>query len=141
MKRGRNSLEWLALSSLLCMLFCHSIVTADKMIDSAFDSSVQASYSVANMENLSYASSVRSTLIGADGSVPGEVHYSFSIKGTNSSAGALGFARSEFLVSSLEGRDTGSNLSSERFWKDVTEVSGTIVNFRKNFDYTSGLRL
>lgn len=109
----------------------------------AFDNSVSISSSVVNMQTGALESSLRSSLVGVDGSAPGVVHYSFSISGVNGSAygGAVGTAKTEFVISSLEGRDTLLNISSERTWKDSTEVTGTIVNFRKNFDYTSGIRL
>lgn len=143
MNQRKYSHKWIAFFLLFLVFFLIPVVPADKTTKSAFDSSIQASSSVSNMEKLSYTSSLRSTLIGSDGSVPGEVHYSFSITGLNSTTdpGAIGMARSEFLISSLEGRDLDRNISYERFWKDSTEVSGTIVNFRKNFDYTSGFRL
>ena len=108
----------------------------------AFDNTVSVSSSVSNMQSVAYESKLRSSLVGQAGS-PGEVHYSVSISGVNGSAegGAVGTARTRFVVASLEGRDTLLNASSEREWRDSTEVTGTIVNFRKTFDYGSGIRL
>lgn len=108
-----------------------------------FDNSVSTSSSVANMQEVALESSLRSSLVSEDGSIPAEVHYSFSISGMNGSAygGAVGSVKTEFIASSLEGRDSLLNASSERVWRDTAEVSGTIVNFRKNFDYASGIRV
>lgn len=109
----------------------------------AYSSSVHTSSSVSNIENAAIESSLRSSLVGDDGSIPGAVHYTFSISAANKSAsgGAIGSARTEFVVSSLEGRDTNLNASSERIWRDQTAVTGTIMNLLKNFDYTSGIRI
>lgn len=125
------------------LMFCTFISGTSADVIPAFDSTVSASSSVSNMQEVAYESKLRSSLVGEDGSVPGEVHYSVSISGINGSAsgGAIGTARTNFVVSSLEGRDTLLNTSSERVWRDSTEVSGTIHNFRKNFDYLSGIRI
>lgn len=118
-------------------------VTAVENTSPAFDTTVSASSSVSNVQAMAYESKLSSSLIGKDGSSPAQVHYSVSISGVNGSAygGAVGSARTDFRVSSLEGRDSLMNASSEREWRDSTEVTGIIVNFRKNFDYLSGLRL
>lgn len=94
------------------------------------------------MDNLALESSLKSGLISADGSAPGEIHYTFSVSSANKSEpGAMGLVNTRFAVSSLEGRDTMANASSKREWRDNTEVVGTIVNFLKQFDYASGIRV
>ena len=109
----------------------------------AFDNSVSIHSSVSNMQNLALESKLRSTVVGEDGSVPGEVHYMFSVSGANKSepGGAQGIVKTDFVVSSLEGWDIQPNVSSQSTWRDSTEVAGTIVNFLKNFDYESGIRV
>ena len=109
----------------------------------AFESVVRASSSVSNMQEVALESSLRSSLVSADGSGPGEVHYMVSISGINGSAagGAVGSAKTALAVSILEGRDTLLNHSAAHEWKDTTEVHGTIANLRKTFDYSSGIRL
>ncbi|MFH0966668.1 MAG: hypothetical protein V1862_03160 [Methanobacteriota archaeon] len=138
--RYDNYLLWLALSSLICIFTSGAI--ADTTIP-AYDDSVSVSSSVSNMQNLALESSLHSALVGADGLVPAEVHYSFSVSAANKSesAGAIGIVKTNFVGSSLEGRDTELNASSKHEWKDSTEVTGTIVNFLKNFDYGSGIRV
>ena len=139
MQRDIRSL-WPLLSSLLCLSIVG--VTGDTTIP-AFDDSVSIHSTVANMQNLALESKLQTALVGADGSVPGETHYSFSVSGANKSGygGAIGIVKSDFVVSSLEGWDTSPNASSKRVWRDNTEVVGTIVNFLKNFDYASGIRV
>ncbi|HWQ63696.1 MAG TPA: hypothetical protein VN429_04700 [Methanospirillum sp.] len=108
-----------------------------------FDTSVIASSSVANIQNVAYESHLGSTLIGEDENVPAAVKYSVSITGANRTdgQGAEGIARTRFVVSVLEGRDTDLNTSSEHVWRDNTEVAGTIRNLMKNFEYKSGMRI
>jgi hypothetical protein len=108
-----------------------------------FDTSVIASSSVANIQNVAYESHLGSTLIGEDENVPAAVKYSVSITGANRTdgQGAEGIARTRFVVSVLEGRDTDLNASSEHVWRDNTEVAGTIRNLMKNFEYKSGMRI
>ena len=108
-----------------------------------FDTSVTASSSVANMQNVAYETHLGSTVVGADEDVPAAVKYSVSITGANRTdgKGAVGIARTHFVITSLEGRGTELNASSERVWRDTTEVTGTIMNLMKNFDYKSGIRL
>jgi hypothetical protein len=126
--------------SLLFLIFLHTFPTIAETVSPAFDNSVKTYSSVSNMRDVALESSLKSAFIRADGSGPGEVHYSFSISAVNKSAeGAVGIARTEFAISTWEGRDLDTNVSSTREWKDKTQVSGTIVNFRKNFDYASGL--
>jgi hypothetical protein len=131
---------WLALSFLICIFI--SGVSGEIMVP-AFDNSVSIHSSVSNMQNLALESSLRSALVGADESVPGVVHYTFSASGANKSegGGAVGNLKTSFFVSSLEGRDKELNESSIREWRDSTEVTGTIVNFLKNFDYASGIQV
>jgi len=134
---------WIIIA-LLVSTTCLSLygVAGDTTIP-VFGDTVRASSSVSNMRDVAIESSLRSALVGADGSVPGEVHYSFSVSALNKSeqSSASGIVRTEFFVSSLEGRGADGNISSERIWRDETEVSGTIVNFWKNFDYASGIRI
>ncbi|MDD1728443.1 MAG: hypothetical protein LUQ50_05165 [Methanospirillum sp.] len=108
-----------------------------------FDTSVTASSSVANMQNVAYETHLGSTVVGVDEDVPAAVKYSVSITGANRTdgKGAVGIARTHFAITSLEGRGTELNASSERVWRDTTEVTGTIMNLMKNFDYKSGIRL
>lgn len=138
--RQDNYPFWLALSSLICISI--SGVFAETTIP-AFGDSVNLHSSVSNMQNLALESSLRSSMVGADGSVPAEVHYSFSVSGANKSepGGAIGIVKTNFVVSSLEGWDTHPNVSSKRVWRDSTEVTGTIVNFLKHFDYASGIQV
>jgi hypothetical protein len=128
---------------LVSLGLCSNGVLGEETIDPAFSSSIHTSSSVSNVENAAIESSLRSSLIGEDGSVPGVVKYTFSMSAANKSApgGAVGSARTEFVVTSLEGRNSETNASSERVWRDRTEVTGTIVNLLKNFDYTSGIRI
>lgn len=132
---------WLVLISLIGIDM--SCTTGSPATYPAFDTSVIASSSVSNMQNVALESHLRSALIGSDETVPGEVKYSVSISGANRSddQGAVGTAKTRFVVSSLEGRDSDLNESSERVWRDQTQVTGTIVNLMKNFEYTSGIRL
>ena len=137
----RNIISAIGLFVLIFSILMPGIV--GEMTIPGFDNSVSASSSVSNMHQVALSSKLRSSLTGADESIPGEVHYSVSISGINGSAygGAVGTAKTEFIVSTLEGRDTLLNESSERVWRDSTEISGTIVNFRKNFDYASGIQV
>ena len=137
----RNIISAIGLLMLISGIFIPGVVGETTI--PGFENSVSASSSVSNMHQVALSSSLRSSLIGADESVPGEVHYSVSISGINGSAygGAVGTAKTEFIVSSLEGRDTLLNGSAERVWRDSTEIYGTIVNFRKNFDYASGIQV
>lgn len=109
----------------------------------AFDTSVIASSSIENMQNVGYESHLGSTVVGSDETVPAAVKYSVSITGANRTddQGAVGIVKTRFIVSSLEGRDMDLNVSSERVWRDNTEIVGTITNFMKNFDYKSGIRI
>ncbi|PKL59813.1 MAG: hypothetical protein CVV33_05915 [Methanomicrobiales archaeon HGW-Methanomicrobiales-4] len=140
-KMGKDKYPfWLALSSLICISI--SGVAAEVTIP-AFSDSVGVHSSVSNMQNLALESSLHSALVGSDGSMPAEVHYSFSVSGANKSesGGAIGIVKTNFVVSSLEGWDIHPNVSSKHEWRDSTEVTGTIVNFLKNFDYASGIRV
>lgn len=139
MTRLSRGLVWILLISLGSVC---SWSLAEEAVSPAFDTSVHASSSITNMQSAALESSLRTSLIGADGSFP-EVKYTFSLSSVNKSApgGAIGSARTEFVVTSLEGRNTYLNTSSERIWRDRTEVTGTITNFLKNFDYTSGIRI
>ena len=115
----------------------------DQITAPAFETSVKASSSVSNMQNVGLESHLRSALVGSDASDPGVVKYSVSITGANrsDSQGAIGIVKTKFVVTSLEGRDTDLNSSSERVWKDRTDVTGTIMNLMKNFEYASGIRI
>jgi len=95
------------------------------------------------MQNVGYESHLGSTVVGSDETVPAAVKYSVSITGANRTddQGAVGIVKTRFIVSSLEGRDMDLNVSSERVWRDNTEIVGTITNFMKNFDYKSGIRI
>ncbi len=136
-------MQWKYVTIIFMLLAGTGVVAGAENISPAFDTTISASSSVSNIQAMAYESRLSSSLVGGDGSSPAEVHYSVSISGVNGSAygGAVGSARTNFRVSSLEGRDTQLNASSEREWRDSTEVTGIIVNFRKNFDYLSGLRL
>ncbi len=108
-----------------------------------FDTSVIASSSVSNIQNVAYESHLGSTVLGEDENVPADVKYSVSITGVNRTdgMGAEGIAKTRFVVSVLDGRDTELNVSSEHVWRDETEVVGTIRNLMKNFEYKSGIRI
>jgi hypothetical protein len=129
---------------LLILLFTDCTCVSGNTIPApAFDTSVIASSSIENMQNVGYESHLGSTVIGSDETVPAAVKYSVSITGANRTdgQGAVGIVKTRFVVSSLEGRDMDMNVSSERVWRDNTEIVGTITNFRKNFDYKSGIRI
>ncbi|HWQ65325.1 MAG TPA: hypothetical protein VN372_00465 [Methanospirillum sp.] len=115
---------------------------AGETIIPASGDSVRASSSVANMQNVALESSVKASMVG-EGGAPAALKYSFSLGAANktSMAGAVGMARTEFSVITYEGRNLLLNESSHMEWKDKTEVTGTIINLRKNFDYASGIRL
>lgn len=118
-----------------------SMIAGETIIPASGDS-VRASSSVANMQNVALESSVKASMVG-EGGAPAALKYSFSLGAANktSMAGAVGMARTEFSVITYEGRNLLLNESSHMEWKDKTEVTGTIINLRKNFDYASGIRL
>jgi len=122
---------------------CVSCSLGESVLIPPFDTSVIASSSVANIQNVAYESHLRSTLVGEDENIPAMVKYSVSITGANRTdgQGAEGIAKTRFVVSVLEGRVSDLNSSSEHVWRDNTEVAGIIRNLMKNFEYKSGMRI
>ena len=112
---------WLLMIPLLSA--CVSCSQGLSVITPPFDTSVIASSSVANMQNVAYESHLGSTVVGEDETVPADVKYSVSITGANRTdgQGAEGIAKTKFVVSVLEGRGTELNVSSEHVWRDETD--------------------
>jgi hypothetical protein len=118
--------------------------SASSMIP-AFCTTVSAKSSLININSAQVSTSAKARLASASGSTPAGLSYHIDLT-PNPSSGtgyATGTAMTEFTVSSLETRGTGSGewnrTASENTVSDRTHVTGGIIHFSKAFDYGSGI--
>ncbi len=113
--------------------------SADSFTIPAFDTSVKASSSVANMHDMIIESSFSGRTV-SDETVPAALDYSFSVSSINGSdKPAEGMIRTDFIVKNLEARNVSYNTSADMSFHDSTAVVGQISNLMKRFSYESGV--
>lgn len=130
---------------LLLILFTiplSGVLADETLVIPGYDNAVKASSSVANMEDVTVESSLKTRFIAEDAGVPESVRYTFSLKGLNGSqSGARGMARTEFVIRGLEARNDSLNVSGDFSFHDSTGVVGNISELLKVFSFDSGIRV
>ncbi len=131
-----------ALLLVLFMIPLSGVLAAETLVIPGFDSSVKASSSVANIQDVTVESALKTRLVAEDASIPESVRYTFSLKGLNGSqSGARGMARTEFVIHGYEAHNNSLNISGDLSFHDTTEVVGNISELLKIFSFDSGIRV
>ncbi|HWQ67453.1 MAG TPA: hypothetical protein VN372_11365 [Methanospirillum sp.] len=111
----------------------------------AFCNTVTAKSTLVNINSAQISTGASARMASDSGSVPAGLSYHIDLTPNPVSglAYAMGTARTEFTLSSMEARDGGvdtwNKTAATNTYKDSSEVSGSIIHFSKAFDYGSGL--
>lgn len=107
----------------------------------AFCTVVQSRASLINVQSAQISESGGVRMVGKE-MIPAELSYRMAVTpDAHSGISAQGTYKTGFSGSIMEARDDSVRVAATNQWKDASEVSGSITNFQKKFEYTSGFRI
>ncbi len=110
----------------------------------AFCNTVTAKSSLVNINSAQVSTSAKARMV-SDSAAPAGLSYQIAVTPASDHEFAIGSVSTAFSGHVLEARDAGAGTwnqtAADNTFKDETEVTGSIRQFSKTFEYGSGFRL